>query len=148
MRLNANNLKLLKAYSFFGYGSIKYLYLQDNQIAALSRNSFDDLKATLRMVNLANNRIDYVHGDEFRGYSDLEVIVLSGNPIKNVETVSFIGTLSLPKLKLFYLTRTELSVDQMGKIVGFTKMNSNASVKFRERRLIAPTITKVDSGEN
>lgn len=136
MRLNSNNLKMLKAYAFFGYGSIKYLYLQDNQISALHRNALDDLKPTLRLVNLANNHLDYLHGDEFRGFSELEVIVLSNNPLKQIESIGFLTTESLPKLKHVYATKTKLSAEQFVRL----KTNSNATFKYKEKRLGTTTL--------
>jgi len=130
-----------KAYSFFGYGSIKYLYLQDNQISALNRNAFDDLKTTLRLVNLANNRLDYLHGDEFKGFTELEVIVLSNNPLKQIETLTFLATDSLPKLKVVYAARCQISTEQMTYVVSFLRANSNATIKYKERRLAAISST-------
>jgi hypothetical protein len=132
-----NRIIIFKAYAFFGYGSIKYLYLQDNQISAVNRNAFDDLKPTLRVINLANNQLDYLHGDEFKGFVDLEVIVLSHNPLKQIESFSFlVAADSLPKLKLLYASKTQLGSEQMTKLAAFAKANSNATVKFRERRLL------------
>jgi hypothetical protein len=101
IRLNGNGLATVKPHTFFGFGSVKFLYLQENKIVSLGKEAFEDLKYTLKLLNLANNNLEFVDFGEFSNFSDLEVIVLSRNPLKHIDQyLSVLNPNSLPSFKV------------------------------------------------
>ena len=60
---------------FFGFAQSKYLNLQENAMDKLCimSKAFDDV----RLLNLANNQLSYLNGDEFNNLGELRVLILS-----------------------------------------------------------------------
>ena len=138
MRLNSNSLKLLKSHSFFGFGKLKYLYLQDNQISYITSDSFDDLKNSLTMLNLAGNRLSYLNGDEFNGLKELTVLILNKNPLKDIENIYFIHSANLPSLKLFYIYETKLLDKKQFELINYSTEFSNVSILNESTEKVVP----------
>ena len=131
MRLSSNDFQLIKSHSFFGYGQLKYLYLQSNKISYLASDAFDDLRYSLKLLNLANNQLNYLNGDEFQSLSELSIVVLSQNPIKDLDNVQFISAKYLPNLKLVYLSQTKLAPKKLNELVAYSKASTNVTVKYK-----------------
>ena len=134
MRLNSNSLKIVKPHTFFGYGQLKFLYLQNNQISYLTSDAFEDLKYSLKLLNLANNHLTYLNGDEFNSLSELNILILNQNPIKDIDNVYFIDFKFLPNLRLIYMSETSLNEAKMNELVRYSKTNTNATVKYKVDR--------------
>ncbi len=131
MRLNSNTLKMLNSHSFFGFGQVKYLYLQNNQISFIAADSFEDLKYSLKLLNLADNKLSYLNGDEFYGLNELTILVLNSNPLKDIDNINFIGVNHLPSLRFFYLTETTLPAKKLNELIHYSKKSTNTSIRYQ-----------------
>lgn len=140
MRLNSNSLKFLKAHAFFGFAKLKFLYLQNNQISYISSESFDDLQSSLAILNLEGNQLSYLNGDEFDKLNQLTVLILNGNPLKDIENVHFIDSSNLPSLKLVYLYNTEIVSNKNIEFIEYSKNFSNASILLEISTTITPEV--------
>lgn len=139
MRLNSNTLKLLNSHTFFGFGQLKYLYLQNNQISFIASDSFEDLKYSLKVLNLAENKLTYLNGDEFYGLNELAILVLSGNPLKDIDNINFIGSNHLPNLRFFYLADTTLPIRKLNELIHYSKKSTNTSIRYQAVSLLTST---------
>ena len=131
MRLSANNFQLIKSHSFFGYGQLKYLYLQSNRISYLASDAFDDLRFTLKLLNLENNQLNYLNGDEFNGLTELNILLLSRNPIKDIDNIFFIKSTHLPNLRLVFMSQTKLSESKLSQLEAYSKESTNVTFKYK-----------------
>jgi len=145
MRLNSNTLKMLNSHSFFGFGQLKYLYLQNNQISFIAPDSFEDLKYSLKLLNLAENKLNYLNGDEFYGLNELAILVLNGNPLKDIDNINFIGTNHLPSLRFFYLSDTTLPIKKLNELIQYSKKSTNTSIKHQLTTLSRSTNSAITS---
>lgn len=142
MRLNSNTLKMLNSHTFFGFGQLKYLYLQNNQISFIAPDSFEDLKYSLKLLNLAENKLTYLNGDEFYGLNELAILVLNGNPLKDIDNINFIDSSHLPSLRLFYLADTTLPAKKLNELVQYSKKSTNISIRHQ---MLPQHITTISS---
>jgi hypothetical protein len=101
IRLSGNALTTVRPHTFFGFGSVRFLYMQDNRIGAVGREAFEDLRYTLKLLNLANNALEFIDLGEVANFVELEVVVLSRNPLKLIDQyASVLSRSSLPNLKV------------------------------------------------
>lgn len=131
MRLSSNNFQLIKSHSFFGYGQLKYLYLQSNRISYLASDAFDDLRFSLKLLNLENNQLNYLNGDEFNGLTELNILLLSRNPIKDIDNIYFIKSKYLPNLRLVFMSQTKLSPNKLNQLEAYSKESTNVTFKHK-----------------
>ena len=57
MRLNNNNIKIVKSHSFFGFGQLRAVFLQKNSLSYIAPDAFDDLRHTLKLLNLGKVKL-------------------------------------------------------------------------------------------
>lgn len=81
LELGGNRLETLSPQSFEGT-AIEFLDLAGNQISVFDPSWFAPINSTLRTLDLLNNQISALPADAFRMLRDLEVLVLSGNPLR------------------------------------------------------------------
>ena len=128
IRLNSNSLKILKSHSFFGFGKLKFLYLQNNQISYITADAFEDLKYSLKLLNLANNRLMYLTGDEFIDLDELNVLILNKNPLKDIDNYKF---LMLQNLRFIFLAETNLPNNKLIDMEQYARKFTNSSLKYK-----------------
>ena len=133
VRFNSNSLKVIKSHSFFGFTNVKYLYLQNNQISLLEDECFDDLKNSLKLVNLADNHINYLSGDEFKNFTQLEILILTKNPLKQIDRLDLFSFRYVQNLKLIFMESVNISAENLDFLDKITKLNSNAILRLDER---------------
>jgi hypothetical protein len=153
MRLNDNKLATIKSHQFFGYGQLKYLYLESNELTDVDSEAFVDLRATLRLLNLADNSLTFLRIDAFNGLNELRILVLSNNPLRQIDLQRAIGpptsTLTttnalffVPNLAYLFVINTRLS--NISELVEFFDKHTNATVidKLTKRAAISLTHTQ------
>ncbi|CAF0984117.1 unnamed protein product [Brachionus calyciflorus] len=140
VRFNSNNLKVIKSHSFFGFSNVKYLYLQNNKISYMENECFDDLKNSLKLINLANNDIKYLIGDEFYNFTSLEILILTNNPLKQIDKLDLFALWNVQKLKLVLMENANMSLESLITLESLTKKNSNAILKSDLKMLRTSTI--------
>jgi hypothetical protein len=60
MRLNNNNIKIVKSHSFFGFGQLRAVFLQKNSLSYIAPDAFDDLRHTLKLLNLGKVKLVFL----------------------------------------------------------------------------------------
>lgn len=144
IRLDRNDMKSVKTHIFFGYGQVKYLYLQENEIENVEREAFEDLKLTLRLINLANNKLNFLDvWAEFSNFNELEVLVLSGNPLKQISSTNTLQLSILPKLKVIYASKTNLSESYLSQLVKQPFYSSALNLKYKVKTTTESTTTLI-----
>ena len=83
-----NSLECLK--------NLKFVYLDDNEIAKISTNDFNNLQ-DLFLIQLQNNKINTIETDAFKDLLQLLLLDLTNNVIEKIENNAFNN---LPKLFL------------------------------------------------
>ncbi|CAD5206766.1 unnamed protein product [Bursaphelenchus okinawaensis] len=102
LRLNGNNLANLNPRAFLNVPSVTHLNLQDNKLSeVLMLNAFEHLE----VVNISNNAIKKI--PPFKDMTNLRQVMLHGNKIQKIETMTFS---SCPELKVIDLRMNEISV--------------------------------------
>lgn len=92
LELGLNRLQNLTPQSLEGT-AIEFLDLANNQISVFDPTWFAPINSTLRTLDLLNNQISGLPADAFRTLRDLEVLVLSSNPLRgtNIPGNAFIA---------------------------------------------------------
>ncbi|RNA19185.1 hypothetical protein BpHYR1_051772 [Brachionus plicatilis] len=145
VRFNSNSLKTIKSHSFFGFTNVKYLYLQNNRISLLEDQCFDDLRNSLRLVNLAHNHINYLSGHEFKNFTQLQILVLTNNPLKQIDRLDLFTFSYMQNLKLIFMQSVNISSDKLDFLDKITKLNSNALLRLDPRATITTTTTRTST---
>jgi Leucine-rich repeat (LRR) protein len=106
LELGGNRISTLHPQSFEG-SSIELLDLAFNQISVFDPTWYSPINATLRTLDLLDNRISGLPSDAFRSLRDLETLVLSGNPLRgqNIPGNAFIA---LDNLQILLLGNSHL----------------------------------------
>ena len=128
VRLSRNRLHIVKPHTFFGYAQLKYLYLQANAIGYLTSEAFDDVRYTLRLLNLAHNQLSYLNGDEFNNLDELRVLVLANNPLKDIDNIYFVDVKYMPVLRVLDVSETRLAPARLAELAHYSDEHTNATV--------------------
>uniref|UniRef100_A0A1I7RY49 Leucine-rich repeat-containing protein 15 n=1 Tax=Bursaphelenchus xylophilus TaxID=6326 RepID=A0A1I7RY49_BURXY len=102
LRLNNNKLGSLNPRSFMNVPSITHISLQENQLKeVLMLNTFEQLE----FVNISFNAL--TRCPLFKDFSSLRQVILNGNKIQKIETMTFS---SCPKLEVIDLRDNDIAV--------------------------------------
>lgn len=99
LNISSNNLHSLPRMSFDGYSRLHYLYLQENEISAISPGVLDNVRNTLVRVYITNNNLREIEAGTFTNMT-LGYLYLSYNQISRIDPEAFEGMVSLQKLDL------------------------------------------------
>ncbi len=83
LSLSRNKIHTIHQDAFLGLGQLESLYLDANEITALTGNVFTIL-GNLKRLRLSRNKIQTIHREAFLGLGKLESLDLSSNAIKVV----------------------------------------------------------------
>uniref|UniRef100_A0A8C7HBC8 Slit guidance ligand 1 n=1 Tax=Oncorhynchus kisutch TaxID=8019 RepID=A0A8C7HBC8_ONCKI len=116
MELNGNNLTRITKTDFSGLKYLRVLQLMENQIGAIERGAFDDMKELERLLcnsvfdlmiscccfhrDLSENNIQSIPRKAFRGATDIKNLQLDKNHISCIEDGAFRALRSLEVLTL------------------------------------------------
>lgn len=101
LELGGNRLQSFTNQSFEG-SAIEFLDLANNLISEFDPNWFAPINATLRTLDLLSNQISSLPADAFRSLRDLEILILSNNPLRgeNIPGNAFIALDNLQMLSI------------------------------------------------
>lgn len=161
LSLARNNLTTVKAVWFKSLPSLKHLSLQNNEIDDIEDKSFSGLYSiylhgnnltkvrskwfeqpeNMRFIMLDSNRIDTIDDNTFSKFTDLRVLSLEHNKLKNVKAKWFGNTVAnLEKLELGNNTIEEFDDELLKKAV---KLND---LFLQDNKLNCTSIKKIISG--
>lgn len=98
LNLEGNEVTRLEKNSFRGLWILEHLQMGKNLIKVIDPNTFCDL-LNLRSLHLEENQIEHF-GSIFHNLSRLELLDLSGNPLKSLSSDSLYGLKALKQLGL------------------------------------------------
>jgi hypothetical protein len=141
--LTAQSINSIDSAAFYGFKSLKILYLNDNKLNELNPGLFENL-FQLQEIWLESNNIQSLNSNLFSGLNNLEKICLYDNPISKLQESSEINKLCGSNSKcsvklnekctsgLFLLKQQESQDEKIDKLIG----------------LVEKTLKKVDLIEN
>ncbi|XP_051172988.1 P-granule-associated novel protein 1-like [Leptopilina boulardi] len=116
--LNLNDNKLQKIPNFHSLVNLKKLYVKNNQITNLNKDSFSSSLENLQILSLSTNNIDSIDSNTFDNLLSLIVLDLSGNQISNLEYRS--------TFNLQYLILTNNTISSMDNI----QLGNNTTLEY------------------
>ncbi|XP_051172969.1 chaoptin-like [Leptopilina boulardi] len=115
--LNLNDNQLWKIPNLHSLINLKNLYVKNNQITNLDKDSFSSLE-NLQILSLSTNNIDSIDSNTFDNLLSLIVLDLSGNQISNLEYRS--------TFNLQYLILTNNTISSMDNI----QLGNNTTLEY------------------
>lgn len=98
--LEANKIREIFAYTFFGPSKLSYINLKGNQLDSLAENAFLGLENNLRELNLMDNQFQSFPLSAVKILKKLQSLNMAGNLLENVTFESFSRLDSLKHLDL------------------------------------------------
>ncbi|XP_070565660.1 carboxypeptidase N subunit 2-like [Ptychodera flava] len=79
LSFSRNGLSQLQTYPFLPLSSLEYLFLDSASLDHIESSTLNGL-VRMKGLSLRNNSLEYLPADVFDGVTDLEIVLLSGNP--------------------------------------------------------------------
>ena len=126
--LENNHISAIEPKAFSALGFLKYLYLEQNEIQHIVRDTFVGL-ATLHELNMNRNRLKYLPPFVFSEMRKLTQIELSSNEIAMIDADAFTG---LPNLQVVKLDKNRLRTFPAGGVFSGSRQLAVVDIGFNE----------------
>lgn len=116
-----NDLKEIPNRIFERASTLTNVELSRNQISRIDDLAFENVRSTLRLLNLSNNSLKYINNRMFRQLRGLVELYLSANYIEKIEPLSFAESHNLTWLDL---SGNKIQTIELGTFDGLTNLRS------------------------
>lgn len=118
--VSKSQLLTIEENSFDTMNIVAQLFLAGNEISSVSEEAFQNLKSSLEVIDLSNNKIVHIDTKTFKNLMKLKVLKLSGNIIESLNSNLLTDNLNIEEL--------DMSKNKL-KSIGAYLMNNMRSLK-------------------
>jgi len=100
LRIENCKMKEIKANSFEKMVSLNELFLINDNLEIIQRDSFKGLEMNLKLLEIVSNRLKVIKENEFFNLKNLENFMINSNEIEQIDTNAFYGIANIKQLKI------------------------------------------------